>query len=738
MRLHIDKTRKRKKIAAVYLILAAIGVSEIYPPVPAYATETEEIEEPKEADTQTVEDITGDTEGTEDIDITEDTESLEIPSEENDTEMEALIEEEQEETDLLLASQSATGTVTANNVNVRSGPGTSYATIGVQVNKGQSLTIVDEKSTNGTPWYSVKFTLNGKSYSGWIISTYVSKSTDTASGTDTVDEKYVASLKKLGFPESYCTALAKLHAKYPDWQFVPVSTGLDWNTVVAQESKAGVNLVQSTVNDSRKSTESYAYDWSKNKWYGYDGADWVSASSDFIAYCMDPRNFLTEEYIFQFETLEYADYQNVDGIKSILSNTFMSGNYTDTDSKKRSYAKTFLTAGKNLKVSPYHLAARCKQEQGVQGTSQLISGTYKGYEGYYNYFNVGAYTTTAADKVVNGLAYAKKAGWNSIYKAILGGSETVAEKYIKVGQNTIYFEKFNVVNTSSLYSHQYMTNVMAAISEGSSSGKAYTDKNQAFVFRIPVYENMPKKAVTFKDSGNPNNWLSSLKVSGQSLTPSFNGSKTSYTIVVDAGVSSIKVSAEAVASTSTVSGTGKYALEYGDNTIMINCISQSGATRTYTIKVARKYPTAGIEISVGEGVIYSPAVSIETYVTGVAPGMKTSDVLSQLSASDGTIEILESDGTTNTNNVATGNKLAFYDENGDEVEEYEVVIYGDLNGDGKISNADLVTMQKHILGISTLEGVYLEAADAGRDGAVSNKDLVMLQKHILGIEDIEQ
>ena len=83
-----------------------------------------------------------------------------------------------------------------------------------------------------------------------------------------------------------------------------------------------------------------AYDWATNKWYGYDGAGWVSASSNYIAYCMDPRNYLNDTYIFQFETLEYAPYQNVTGVGNILSGSFMSGNYSDTDGASRSYADT--------------------------------------------------------------------------------------------------------------------------------------------------------------------------------------------------------------------------------------------------------------------------------------------------------------------------------------------------------------------------------------------------------------
>ena len=71
-------------------------------------------------------------------------------------------------------------------------------------------------------------------------------------------------------------------------------------------------------------------------------------------------------------------------------------------------------------------------------------------------------------------------------------------------------------------------------------------------------------------------------------------------------------------------------------------------------------------------------------------------------------------------------------------DRYDVVIYGDINGDGKISVVDLVMMQKQILGTSQLSGAYAAAADISRDGKVSVKDLVLLQKHIINAAQIEQ
>ena len=99
--------------------------------------------------------------------------------------------------------------------------------------------------------------------------------------------------------------------------------------------------------------------------------------------------------------------------------------------------------------------------------------------------------------------------------------------------------------------------------------------------------------------------------------------------------------------------------------------------------------------------------------------------------------MLKADGTENTGAVGTGNKIAVY-ANGTLVKQYDVVIYGDINGDGKLSVVDLVMMQKQILGTSQLSGAYAAAADISRDGKFSVKDLVLLQKHIINAAQIEQ
>ena len=79
------------------------------------------------------------------------------------------------------------------------------------------------------------------------------------------------------------------------------------------------------------------------------------------------------------------------------------------------------------------------------------------------------------------------------------------------------------------------------------------------------------------------------------------------------------------------------------------------------------------------------------------------------------------------------------DKSGNVEYSYSVVIFGDVNGDGAGNIKDLLIIQKHLLGVSKLDGNYLLAGDANRDGKdLSVKDLLVLQKQILGLTSINQ
>ena len=638
--------------------------------------------------------------------------------------------EEKPASDVGKTAVAATGTITGTNVYVRNEPGTVGTTKVTALNWGHTVDIIGETKVNGVVWYQVSGTQDGKSFTGWTISTYIKLN---YTGTDQSD--YADTLRKAGFPDSYIPNLAALHTKYPNWTFEAVNTGLDWNTVIEKESLNGLNVVSKSTDDARKSTAPGAYNWATDTWTEYEPG-WVSAHRDYIAYVMDPRNFLDETNIFQFQSLSYNSSETLSGVQSIIKGTFMEGTKTySNNGESINYANTFLDAAKSSGVSAYHLASRVKQEQGAGGTSPLISGTYPGYIGYYNFFNFNAYGSTKEQIYRSGLTYAKKQGWTSRKLSINGGAVKIGAGYINKGQNTLYFEKFNVVNKDALYSHQYMSNVTAALTEGQSVAKGYADKNQAFTFKIPVYQNMPSSAVNFNRTGNPNNYLKSLTISGLSLTPAFQGAVNQYSVVVSNSIGSINVSAAAVSSKSTISGTGNYSLAVGNNTINVKCRSQSGDTRTYTINVSRQAATVSDE----EVNLTSNVYKVGSSITGVSPDTGAAAFLKNLSVSGGgTVKLLNNAGAENTGAVGTGNKVAVYDASGKLKKTCEVVLYGDVSGDGKISIKDIMLVNRHILGKGTLAGSALTAGDVSRDGKLSIKDIMLINNAILGKSKLQQ
>lgn len=493
---------------------------------------------------------------------------------------------------LTASAANMTGSCTADVLNVRSGAGTGYSKAGT-VSYGDSLTILSETTdSSGAKWYKISC----GNVTGYVSAAYVQlTSSGSQSSSDADFESYMA---KQGFPESYKPYLRKLHEQHPKWIFTAQKLGVNWNTALKEECVVGRNLVHSSALASWKSMEKGAYDFNGGYWYGLDGS-WVAASKEIIMYYMDPRNFLNDTYIFMFENQSYdPSYQTESGVKTILADTFMSGSYTCPDTKKKyTYSQTFMDAAKKSGVSPYHLASRCRNEQGVNGAPQSL-GTVKGYENYFNFFDIQAYATSTMTAAEMGCKYAKTTNptyllpWTNQYKSIVGGSIFLGTGYITKGQDTLYLQKFDMVDGGNgLYYHQYMTCVFGQANEAISLKNAYSQDilNSAMEFKIPVYNNMPDKLCPKPtSSGDNNNYLKSLSVSGTSISPKFDKFTTSYTAKVNAEVSSVTVNANPLGKSAKVSGKGKVSLKTGENTIKVTCTAASGVKRTYTIKITRK------------------------------------------------------------------------------------------------------------------------------------------------------
>lgn len=325
-----------------------------------------------------------------------------------------------------------------------------------------------------------------------------------AAQTRNIEANNIYSIDENLYP-GYASLLQNLKNTHPNWTFTLFYTDLNWSDVLKNE----------TIVDHRRSlvqgqTGEWLCTYVECAGKPHDGTSWFGASQTAVAYYLDPRNFLTEDRIFQFETLSYIpSIHNVDGVEAILKGTFMSNKkvsdyYENSAYGDKTFAQTIMYAAEQSNVSPYHLASRVRQEVGASGSGSC-SGKVSGYVGYFNFYNIGAYA--GQDAVINGLKYAQNAGWDTPEKSIVGGAKWIADGYISKGQDSLYLQKWDVDSKYyGLYGHQYQQNIQAPTSESSGIYKSYKTifnndlTNTSFNFVIPMYKNMPKTESRYPSS----------------------------------------------------------------------------------------------------------------------------------------------------------------------------------------------------------------------------------------------
>lgn len=286
--------------------------------------------------------------------------------------------------------------------------------------------------------------------------------------------------------------------------------------------------------------------------------------------------------------------ESVSASNNINASTGSSSSTENTNSNALSNGTTYvdmiMDAAKSSGVNPYVIAAMLIQEQGVKGTSGLISGA----TGIYNFFNIEAYQSGNQSATSRGLAWAGSGNtylrpWNTKAKAIIGGAMFYGSTYSKAGQNTFYLKKFNVLGENK-YKHQYMTNIEGAKNEGAMLSRAYSeeDKKGVFTFHIPVYRDMPElPEVMPTGDGSPNNRLSSLSISGYNITPSFSSDNYSYTVELPSNVNNVNIKANAADASTTISGIGDIELNSSNSTVDIIVTAQNGTKEKYSINIKR-------------------------------------------------------------------------------------------------------------------------------------------------------
>ncbi len=138
------------------------------------------------------------------------------------------------------------------------------------------------------------------------------------------------------------------------------------------------------------------------------------------------------------------------------------------------------------------------------------------------------------------------------------------------------------------------------------------------------------------------------------------------------------------------------------------------------VKAASKLQSDVYYIDRDGGFIYDVAVG--TTVSQLVKNFKNTDAVT---VSDKNGNVQADDAC-----VATGYKVTY----GDTV--FDVIVKGDITGDGLLSSADAVEYSGYIRASTVLEGAFLLAGDIDYDGVLGSNDYLLIKKHMKGAFDI--
>ena len=524
--------------------------------------------------------------------------------------------------------------------------------------------------------------------------------------------------------------IQSLKSKHPNWNFKILYTDIEWKDAIANEYTGHGGSPKNLVpNVSNCAGEWICSICGPDKYY--DNGSWHCASEATLEYMMDPRASLNDDDIFQFMELTYTDC-NINTLRTMVNGTFLNND---------SYINTIIDAGKKTNVNAYYIAARILQEQGTGGSSLSSGQGYQGqYVGYYNVFNIGASGNSKGEIILNGLKKAQQKGWDSLEKSIYGGVEIIASSYIARGQNTLYFQKFDVENSDGeIYWHQYMQNVLAAQNEGTTLRKTFQKLGTyegEFTFIIPVYKNMPSTTCRKPSpTGTPSipttelvrvNVNSSLK-----LRTSPNGSAMSSKLYANEIVTRLEYA------TAKVGGT------YWDYVMKADGTKGYAARETYDYESSYKLYLVPIEtepepepeppeepsddVSLDNVQTDKIKVDSSNNIITVVPDVTLNDLTSatkdSVTAKNQNGEVLSTDAKLATGTVVN--------------DKYTVVMLGDVNGDGEVDTGDTFLLKLVVLELKQLDKeCFIKASDINKDSSIDTGDTFLLKKQVLNIENI--
>lgn len=427
-------------------------------------------------------------------------------------------------------------------LNVRSGPSTSYSILG-KLKKGENVSVISE--SNG--WSKIDY----KSKIAYTSSRYLSNSSSTPNPTpppttetpkpENVKETKVVNTSSLNVRSGAGTKYSKVGTLKKGEKVGVISENNGWSKIDYKSkiaytssqylSKDNTSTPQPpTTNPGGDTTENVNGAIINNKALSYtlndhlnvqlervnvganvidssrprsseimttfmmkEGRAFVPANKNDLEYFLNPNNFKnSSKGMLQFLKIDsYKGGVSVDELNSYFKTLSPTSSGTNVFYNQ---GKAFIDAAKKYNLDLAYLVSHAMWETGY-GKSTLAQGqTITSYKGkplpkpvkVYNFFGIGAIDKSAN---VSGAEAAYSNGWTSIESTINGSAQWIAENYVKnskYNQNTIYKMKFNY----DYAWHQYATDVNWAngISGIMTKIIGMYDTGSNLVFEVPNYK----------------------------------------------------------------------------------------------------------------------------------------------------------------------------------------------------------------------------------------------------------
>ncbi|RXZ00571.1 SH3 domain-containing protein [Fictibacillus sp. S7] len=362
--------------------------------------------------------------------------------------------------------------VTADTLNMRSGPATSYSVV-LQLAHDTAVKVLSEE--NG--W--AKIDANGKT--GYVSSSYLTVKGDPVPSSE-YEALYGRALEDMVAMQMKVSPQTDLYKNYINQNAVTVSgttatvVGDNWNV---RNGAGTVFWSLGTVNNGTKLKVLGSVKGTDGKiWYQVAYKTWANASPDDVKYYMDSNNFKTDPVkSYQFIKLSQSASLNADEVNQriLTGKGILQGQ-----------AAAFITAGETYHINEIYLISHALLETG-NGASKLATGIQYNGRTVYNMYGIGA---VDSDPINKGAARAFAEGWFTPEAAIIGGAKFISQDYIQAEQDTLYKMRWNplAASNSGKATHQYATDIGWAVKQTTQMHNLYSLlSSYKIIMEVPVY-----------------------------------------------------------------------------------------------------------------------------------------------------------------------------------------------------------------------------------------------------------